>query len=277
MAVDRVLYVGEIVAMVLAETEAAALDGAERIAVDYEPLPVVADLASALAPGAEPLWSQAPGNRCFTIRRGDPAGVAEAFDGAVARVRVDCHNNRVAGAPIEVRGYIGHVRADDGCLVLHACAGKPHPIRKTLAEDVFRVPESRIQVKVPRIGGGFGIKNVLYPEECLVLFGAQRSGRPVKWLGTRLESFQSDIGCRDQRTTGEMGFDAQGRIVAFRATFLSNLGGYLAPRGVVPVRNAGNVMSSVYRIPVMAFEGVGVHTNTTPTCSFRGSGQPEMM
>ena len=275
IAGDTVRFCGEIVAMVVAETEAAARDAAECIAVDYEPLPATADSAEAAAPGAPALWPQAPGNRAFTIRLGDPEETDAAFAGAAHVERIDLASNRIFGAPIENRCYVGEYRADGGRMVLHAAAGKPHSTRNTLAADIFGVPPERIAVKVRDVGGGFGIKNVLYPEECLVLWAARRLGRPVKWIGGRSEGLLSDVGCREQTSRAEMAFDGDGRILAVRVRSTGNLGAYLAPRGVVSLRNSGYVLGNVYGAAAVDYEMHACHSNTVPTCNFRGAGEPE--
>ncbi len=275
VADDIVRFCGEIVAMVVGETEAAARDAAERIAVDYDPLPASADSAEAAVPAAPALWPQAPGNRAFTIDLGDREATAATFAEAAHVERIELASNRIFGAPIENRCYIGDWEADSGRLVLHCAAGKPHSTRKTLAADIFGVPEERIAVKVPDVGGGFGIKNVLYPEECLVLWAARRLGRPVKWIGRRDEGLLSDVGCREQANRAEMAFDGDGRILAVRVRSTGNLGAYLAPRGVVSLRNSGYVLANVYATPAVDYEMRAYHSNTAPTCNFRGAGEPE--
>ncbi len=276
MADGTVRFVGEIVAMVIADTPAQALDAAELVEIGYDDLPAVADVAAAATPGAAQLWPQFPGNRCFTVRFGDPAAAAAGFDRAAFVARIDCVNNRLIGNPMETRGYIGRYEAATGRYILDAAAGKPHPIKHTIADYVFRVPADRIVVKVPHVGGGFGVKNVLYPEECLVLWAAEKTRRPVKWIAARTEGFLSDIAGRDQVSTGEMAFAADGTILAARVKALGNLGAYLAPRGVMPLRNTGVVMPQVYAVRAIDFEMQAIFTNTAPTCSFRGAGQPEM-
>ncbi len=275
IAGDTVRFCGEIVAMVVAGTEAAARDAAERIAVDYEPLPAAADSAEAAASTAPALWPQAPGNRAFTIRLGDRAETDAAFARAAHVERIELASNRIFGAPIETRCYIGDYEAEGGRLVLYATAGKPHSTRKTLAAAIFGVPPERIAVKVPDVGGGFGIKNVLYPEECLVLWAARRLGRPVKWIGGRSEGLLSDVGCREQASLAEMAFDGDGRILAVRVRSTGNLGAYLAPRGVVSLRNSGYVLANVYCAAAVDYEMRAFHSNTAPTCNFRGAGEPE--
>ena len=275
IAADTVRFCGEIVAMVVAETEAAARDAAERIDIDYEPLPAAADSAGAAAPGAPALWRQAPGNCAFTIRLGDPVETDAAFARAAHIEHLELASNRIFGAPIETRCYIGDWEAERGRMVLHATAGKPHSMRKTLAADIFGVPPDRIAVKVPDVGGGFGIKNVLYPEECLVMWAARRLGRPVKWIGGRSEGLLSDVGCREQASRAEMALDGDGRILAVRVRSTGNLGAYLAPRGVVSLRNSGYVLGNVYGVTAIDYEMRACHSNTAPTCNFRGAGEPE--
>lgn len=272
---DTVRFCGEIVAMVVAESEPAARDAAERIAVDYAPLPACADSAEAEAPTAPALWPQAPGNCAFAIRLGDRAETDAAFARAAHVERIELASNRIFGAPIENRCYIGDCEAGGGRLVLHATAGKPHSTRKTLAADIFGVPPEKIAVKVPDVGGGFGIKNVLYPEACLVLWAACRLGLPVKWIGGRGEGLLSDVGCREQASRAEMALDGDGRILAVRVRSTGNLGAYLAPRGVVSLRNSGYVLANVYATPAVDYEMRAFHSNTAPTCNFRGAGEPE--
>ncbi len=272
---DTARFCGEIVAMVVAESEPAARDAAERIAVDYAPLPACADSAEAEAPTAPALWPQAPGNCAFAIRLGDRAETDAAFARAAHVERIELASNRIFGAPIENRCYIGDCEAGGGRLVLHATAGKPHSTRKTLAADIFGVPPEKIAVKVPDVGGGFGIKNVLYPEACLVLWAARRLGRPVKWIGGRGEGLLSDVGCREQVSRAEMALDGDGRILAVRVRSTGNLGAYLAPRGVVSLRNSGYVLANVYATAAVDYEMRACHSNTAPTCNFRGAGEPE--
>ncbi len=275
IAGDTARFCGEIVAMVVAGTEAAARDAAERIDVEYEPLPACADSAEAEAATAPALWPQAPGNCAFTIRLGDRAETDAAFAQAAHVESIELESNRIFGAPIENRCYIGEYQAERDCMVLYATAGKPHSMRKTLAADIFGVPPEKIAVKVPDVGGGFGIKNVLYPEECLVMWAARRLGRPVKWIGGRSEGLLSDVGCREQAGRAEMALDARGRFLAVRVRSTGNLGAYLAPRGVVSLRNSGYVLGNVYGVAAVDYEMCAFHSNTAPTCNFRGAGEPE--
>ena len=266
-------FAGEIVAMVAADSEDAARDASELIKADFEPLDACANASESGTQTS--LWPQAPGNLAFTIQMGDAEAVEKAFARAAQVVSIDCASNRVAGVPLETRGCIGEYDPAGDRMILHAPVGKPHGIRKTMAERVFHVAPERIAVKVPDIGGGFGIKNVLYPEHCLVLWAARRLGRPVKWIGRRDECFLSDVGCREQSGRGEMALDHDGRILAIRVRSQGNLGAYVAPRGVVSLRNSGYVASNVYAVPHIDFEMRARYSNTAPTCNFRGAGEPE--
>ena len=273
---DQVVhYNGEIVAMVVAESEAIAQHAADLIAVTYDPLPAYATSAAAARSTDDPLWPQSPDNLSFVVRIGDRDAVDRAFAAADHIETLVCESNRMFGGAIECRSYIGDYDAPGERMILHAPVGKPHTICKTMAGQVFGVPLENVAVKVPDIGGGFGIKNVLYPEACLVVWAARRIRRPVKWIGTRDEGFLSDVGCREQSNRGEMAFDRDGRILAVRVRSLGNLGAYLAPRGVVSLRNSGFVVSNVYTVPHIDFEMRAHYTNTAPTCNFRGAGEPE--
>ena len=271
LAASVARFAGEIVAMVVADNENEARDAAELIDVGFETLDACANPHEAIA--QKSLWPQAPGNLAFTIRMGDAEAVEKAFTRAAQVVSVDCASNRVAGVPLETRGCIGEPAGDR--MILHAPVGKPHSIRKTMAEHVFHVAPDRIAVKVPDIGGGFGIKNVLYPEHCLTLWASRRLDRPVKWIGRRDECFLSDVGCREQSGRGELALDRDGNILAVRVRSQGNLGAYLAPRGVVSLRNSGYVASNVYAVPHIDFEMRAFYSNTAPTCNFRGAGEPE--
>ncbi|MEX2455482.1 MAG: xanthine dehydrogenase family protein molybdopterin-binding subunit [Rhodospirillaceae bacterium] len=275
MPQDRVLYVGQIVAMVVGETLNAARDGAEKITVGYADLPFVTDVDDAVAPGAAAVDPQFPDNICFRLVFGDKDATDAAFARAAHVTAIRHVQNRGVGAPIETRAYIGIWDAAEEKFTLHATAGKPHPVRNTLAKFCFFCPPGKIRVVVPRLGGGFGAKNIVHAEQVLVLWAARRLGRPVRWVSDRGESFLGDVHTRDLVSRAEYAFDANHRILAMRVVNNGNLGAYLGPRAVNPVRNSVKIAPSVYDVPVGYLEARGVLTNTVPTCPIRGAGEPE--
>jgi aerobic carbon-monoxide dehydrogenase large subunit len=274
LARGRVRHVGEPVAAVIAETAIAAADASERVVVDYEPLAAVVDAAAALAPDAPQLHEVAPGNVCFRTSRGDEAAVAAAFRQAAHTVALDLVNNRLTGAAIEPRAAIGTVELD-GRLTLISSTQAPHHIRRAVAEQLG-IPESALRVISPDVGGGFGYKGKLYPEEGIVTFAARRLGRPVRWAATRAESFLVDNQARDHRTHAELALDAEGHFLALRVTTLANLGAYVSTFGAsIPSVIYSALFAGGYRTPAIAVEVTGVLTNTAPTDAFRGAGRPE--
>ena len=276
IAAGTTRFVGEIVAAVLAETAAAARDGAEALLVDWSDLPAAASTREAAGAGAPSVWPDHPGNRGFTVEHGDAAGTDAAFASAAATVRLDLANPRMTGIPLEPRGALA-TPLPDGRFELLTPAGKPHPLRDTLCDAVLHWPRERLRVRTGQIGGGFGVKNVLYPEQVVTLWAASRLGRAVRWIGDRTEAFLSDIQGRDQANRAGMAFDAQGRILALRLHTLAGLGAYLAPRGVVPPAHGLKVLAGCYRVPVAHAVVEAIYSHAVPTCSFRGAGQPEVI
>lgn len=275
LAEDVVRYQGEPVAVIVAETLPLALDAAERLTIDYEPLPHETRARLAIRPDAVRLWPQFDENVCFTIEAGDPQVTQAAFARAahVAEISVDVP--RLAQCPIEPRTYVGMYDAASEVFTLHATAGKPQTVGRALARDVFRVPEEKVRVITRDVGGGFGSKNVMYAEEALVLWAARRIGRAVRWTASRSESFLSDVQARDQSADAAIALDANGRITGLRIDWLTNLGAYLGPRGVTPAVVPTKIITSVYDIPAIDIRVRAVHTNTVPTCPYRGAGAPE--
>ena len=197
LARDVVRYVGEPVAFVVAESAESARDAAEAVVVDYEPLQPVVSMADAVLHGAPSIWPEARNNIAFQFNRGEIGPVEAAIRGAAHVVECELVNNRVVAAPLETRGAIGDVDAASGRLHLRASAAGAHTIRDLLADSVFRIPREKLRVSIPDVGGGFGMKNVLYPEWVLVLWAARRLGRQVKWIGDRSEDFVASTHGRD--------------------------------------------------------------------------------
>jgi aerobic carbon-monoxide dehydrogenase large subunit len=276
LAGDRVRHVGDPVAFIVAETRGIARDAAELIAVDYRVLPAVVDAAAALAPGAPELWDEAPDNLSYRFERGDKAAVDAAMAAAAHVIEIELVNNRLVVAPVEPRAAIGCYDAAAASFDLVLSGMGVQSLRAQLAHQVFHLPPERIRVRVPDVGGGFGIKNCLYPEYVLVLFAARRLGRPVKWIGERGEDFLSSAQGRDNITKGRLALDAEGRFLALEAETVANLGAYLSTGGPGSSTNApSTAMGGVYDIPAIFMSAEGVFTNTVPIDAYRGAGKPE--
>ena len=275
LARERVRHVGEPVAAVIAESLAQALDAAERVEVAYEPLPAVTDARDAQAAGAPQLHASAPGNVCFRWAKGDEAAVAAAFRSAPHTVAIDLVNNRLIGAAIEPRAVIATAEPDGGKLTLYTSTQAPHHIRRQVTEQLG-ISESALRVVSPDVGGGFGYKGKLYPEEGIVAWAARRLGRPVRWVATRAESFVADNQARDHLTHAELAFDDEGHFLALRVATFANLGAYVSTFGAaIPSAIYSALFAGGYRTPAIFIESTGIFTNTTPTDAFRGAGRPE--
>jgi aerobic carbon-monoxide dehydrogenase large subunit len=274
LANGRVRHVGDPVAFVVADTPFAARDAADKVVVSYRSLPPVVDAAAALAPGAPLLWDEVPGNLSFRFQKGDPDAVRAALARAVHEVELDLINNRLVIAPTETRAGIG--RYENGTFHLFVTAASVHAIRDQLAKNVFGVPVERVLVSAPDVGGGFGIKNALYPEWVMLLWAARHLGRPVKWVEDRGEDFVSTAQGRDNITTARLGLDANGRFLALDVSTIANLGAYMSGGGPGSSTNApANAMGSGYVIPAIAMEVRAAFTNTVPIDAYRGAGKPE--
>ncbi|QHO76408.1 carbon monoxide dehydrogenase [Bradyrhizobium sp. CCBAU 051011] len=276
LAQGVVRYVGEPVAFVVAASAEAARDAAEAVVVDYEPLPPVVAIADAISPDAPSIWPEASGNFAFQFNRGEIGPVQTALRDAAHVVECELINNRVVAAPMETRGAIGEFDAASGRLHLTASAAGAHAIRDLLAHGVFRIDREKLRVSIPDVGGGFGMKNVLYPEWVLVLWAARRLGRPVRWIGDRSEDFTGSAHGRDSLIRVRLGLDRDGRLLALETKVFANLGAYVSTVApAVPTMAMASAMGGVYDIPLIAFETRGVFTNTTPVDAYRGAGKPE--
>ncbi len=275
LARGSVRHVGEPVVAVIAQTRDAAADAAERVAVDYEALPAVTDARAAQARGAPQLHEAAPGNVGFRWARGDEAAVRAAFQTAPHKVAIDLVNNRLVGAAIEPRAAFATVEPATGKLTLVSATQAPHHIRKQVTEQLG-MPESALRVVSPDVGGGFGYKGKLYPEEALVTWAARRLGRPVRWVATRAESFLADNQARDHLTHAELALDAEGHFLALHVQTFAALGAYLSTFGAnIPSAIYTALFAGGYRTPAIFVEVTGVFTNTTQTDAYRGAGRPE--
>jgi aerobic carbon-monoxide dehydrogenase large subunit len=275
LARDTVRHVGEPLVAVIAETLTQAMDAAERVAVDYEPLPAVTDAHAAQANDAPQLHKAAPGNVCFRWARGDEAAVAAAFRSAAHKVSIDLVNNRLVGAAIEPRAAIATSEPGTGKLTLYTSTQAPHHIRRQVTEQLG-MPESALRIISPDVGGGFGYKGKLYPEEGIIAWAARRLPRPVRWVATRAESFLADNQARDHLTHAELAFDADGRFLGLHVNTFANLGAYISTFGAgIPSAIYSALFAGGYRTPAIFVEVTGVFTNTTQTDAFRGAGRPE--
>jgi len=269
---DRVRFVGEPVAMVLATTFAAAQDGAERVAVEYEEQACVTRAAAARADSAPLVWDERPGNIAYHWRHGDDAGVQAALGASSRVVRLTSRVSRVAAMPMEPRAALAYT-GDDGRPVVRLSHQSPHQFRDEAAKLLGLAPAD-LRVLVRDVGGSFGMKAGGLREELLVFWAARHVGQPVRWAASRGESFLSDEHARDVVIHAELGLDAQGRFTALRIRYEVNVGAYMSWRSTAPVNNIGGI-SGVYVIPATAADVLGVFTNTHPTAPYRGAGRPD--
>jgi carbon-monoxide dehydrogenase large subunit len=273
---DRVRHVGDAVAIVVATSLDAAADAADRVQVAYEPLPHVTSAIAALRPGAPAVWSERPDNLCADFASGDAAAVAAAFARATHIVDIEVASQRVTAAPIEPRAAVGQCDPRDGRMTLYVTSQGADRLRRVLAEDVLRVDAQEVRVVTRDVGGSFGMKAGMYTEYVLVLWAAQRIGRPVKWVAGRSEAFVSDTHGRDIRSRAELALDTDGRMLALRVESIANLGAYPGPRGpMIGVFAHPLVMTGQYAIGAASYRGKVVYTNTNSVSPYRGSGQPE--
>ena len=276
LARGRVRHVGDPVACVVAETRAAAAEAAEQVMVDYDTLPCVVDTAKATAHDAPQLWDAAPENRCFEWEQGDAVATDRAFAEAVHVTRLDLVNNRIVVGSMEPRAAVGEYEAESGRFTLTTGSQGSHGLRDQLAEHIFKLPADRFHVITPDVGGGFGMKIFLYPEQVMALFAARDLGRPVKWAGERGESFMSDTQGRDHVSRVELAMDAEGRFLGLRAHTTASMGAYLSNYSpFIPTDEHTKMLSGLYRIPAVYASVTCVFTNTVSVDAYRGAGRPE--
>ena len=264
-------HVGDPVAAVVAESVEQALDAAEAVGVDYRELPALSDVADALAPGCPVLHDGFGGNLVHEVSLGDPAAVRDAFARAAHVSALEIRDTRITGCPMEPRTYTGEYDPASRRYTLHASAQVPHPLRRWLGEQVLGVPQHRLRVIVPDVGGGFGTKAYCYPEMPVVLHAARRIGRPVRFTATRSESYQSDTHARDYLTRARLALDAEGRMLAVEFDTLAGFGAYQSTfNALITGRRFGNLATGLYRTPAAHVRVTGVHTNTLPVDACRG-------
>ena len=276
LAQGKVRYVGEPVAIVIGETAAAAKDGAETVRVQYEALAGIADGKKAHAPGAPQLFDEIPKNQCFYWTIGDKASTDAAFASAATVVTQPLVNQRLIPNAIEPRACVASYAPGTGDLTLWVTSQNPHVHRLLMAAFVLAIPETKMRVISPDVGGGFGSKIFVYNEEVVVSWASRTLGRPVKWTAERRESFLNDAHGRDHVTEAAMAFDREGKITGLRVKTHANLGAYLSTFApLIPSYLYGPLLSGVYKIPAIFCEVWGMLTNTAPVDAYRGAGRPE--
>ena len=276
LAVDAVHHVGEAVALVVAETRAEAEAALELIEVEYADLPAVAHQVAALDDDAPQLWVEAPGNLCLDFELGDRAAVDEAFAKADHVVRLDIANNRLAGAPMEPRGVLAAYDEATDTYALWNASQNIHANREIIAQQILNVPSAKVRHVAPDVGGGFGAKNCVYPEQALVLYAARQLRRPVKWVGTRSEAFLADAHGRDQISTVSLALDKAGSFLALRVETVGNLGAWCGTMGpFTPTMGTARTQGGPYAFPALHYTARAAFTNTAQTDPYRGAGRPE--
>jgi aerobic carbon-monoxide dehydrogenase large subunit len=275
LAHGRAMLTGDPVAFVVAETIDLAKDAAERIIVDYEPLPSVTATEGALAPGAPKLWEECRDNECFFYTVGDKRAVEAGFAKAHHVTRVKLVFNRITAATMEPRGCIGEWDDRLGRYTLYLGTQRPHGTRADMARRVFDIPETQLRVVAGDVGGSFGMKGGHFPEYPLALWASRKVGRPVKWIADRNEGMLTDDHDRDHVSEAELALDPDGRFLAMRAKNISNIGAYLMPGGIIsPTMHLGG-LAGTYTTPAIYVEVSAVFSNTTSIGPYRGSGRPE--
>ena len=276
LATNKMVYCGEPVAVVIAESRDLAKDAAELIEMDYDELPVVSSAVAALKPGAPLVWDDAPGNLACDWAYGDQEATDKAFERAAHVVEMDAVQNRLVANPMEPRAANAIYDVGKEDYTIYVSSQTPHLHRYLACNKIMGIPEHKLRVIAPDVGGGFGAKTSMYAEEHLCLFGAKLAGRPVKWVSERSESFVSDAQARDHVTHAGLALDADGKMLAVRSYHVADLGPYALLFGpIIPTAVYSTILCGVYTIPTLYSEAKLAFSNTTPTSAYRGAGRPE--
>ena len=276
LAFEKVRYVGDHVAMVVAETYEQARDAAELVVVDDEPLAAVVDVRDAQAPGAPVIHDIATNNQCYKWAIGDKAAVDQTFANAAHVTQIDLVNNRLAPNPMEPRAAIGHYNRAGDDYTLYVSNQNPHVERLLLTAFVMGLPEHKVRVIAPDVGGGFGAKIYLYAEDVCLTWASKKLNRPIKWNCDRSEAFLSDAHGRDHVTHAELAMDSDGKFLGFRVHTDANLGAYLSTFSTaVPTILYATLLAGQYKTPQVYVEVDSWFTNTAPVDAYRGAGRPE--
>ncbi|WP_430398723.1 xanthine dehydrogenase family protein molybdopterin-binding subunit [Ferrovibrio sp.] len=276
IAVEYVRHVGDQVAVVIAETRAQARDAAEAIEVEYDVLAPAIDLRAALKPGAPQVHNDAPGNLCYDWDFGDKAATAAAFAKAAHITKVELVNNRLSPNPMEPRSAVAEYDRGTDTTTVYVTSQNPHVLRLILCAFVFGLPEHKVRVVAPDVGGGFGSKIFNYPEETVAFWAARKLRRPVKWTSDRSEAFLTDAHGRDHFTIAELAMDKDGKFLGLKVDTLANMGAYLSTfASAVPTYLYALLLAGQYTTPAIYAEVKAVFTNTAPVDAYRGAGRPE--
>jgi len=276
LAQGKVRYVGDAVAVVIAETVEQARDAADAVAVDYEVLTPIINLADAIKPGAPLVFDDVPGYLCCDWELGDKAATEAAFAEPAHIARINLVNNRLVGNPMEPRAAIAEYNPATGHYTLWSTSQFPHVVRLLMGIFVLGIPQQKLRVVAPDVGGGFGVKQFHYAEEAVVTWAAAKVGRPVKWVCDRAEGFVSDAHGRDHVTEAALALDEHGKFLGLRVETIANLGGYISTFGPnIPTNLYGPLLAGVYTTPAIYCEVKVVFTNTVPVDAYRGAGRPE--
>jgi len=276
LATDEVRFVGQTVAAIVAETRAQAEAAAELVVIDYEELPSVTTLEAARAPDAPTLWPEATGNVFAAMRFGNPQACDDAFAKAAHVAKVSFMNQRILAMSLEPRGTLAQFDPASGRFTVRTSCQNPATLRGALAGSVLNVPPEQVRVVVGDVGGGFGMKSVLYPEDAVCAWAARKFGRAVFWRASRSEEFLSGNHGRDQHNEGELALDAEGKVLGLRVRIVGNVGAYGSGPGTIIVVAIGpKVITGVYHIPTLDLRSEAVTTNTNLVGAYRGAGRPE--
>jgi carbon-monoxide dehydrogenase large subunit len=277
LVVDTVRHVGDHIAVVIAETKAQAKDAAELVEIEFAPLAAVVDSLDALKAGAPQVHGDAaPGNLCYDWELGDKAAVDAAFARAHKVAKIDLFNNRLIPNAMEPRAATGDYDPASGDYTLYTTSQNPHVIRLLMGAFVLHIPESKLRVYAPDVGGGFGSKIYHYAEEAIVTWAAGKIRRPVRWTADRSESFMSDAHGRDHHSHAELALDKDGKFLALRVATVANMGAYLSTfASCIPTYLYATLLAGVYTTPAIYCEVKAVFTNTVPVDAYRGAGRPE--
>jgi len=276
LVADIVRHVGDHVAVVIAETKSQARDASELIDVTYEEMKPIVDTAGALKPGAPEVWPQAKGNLCYDWQIGDKAATDAAFAKAAHVTKIDLVNQRLIANAMEPRAAIAEFDRATGDYTLYTTSQNPHVIRLLMGAFVLQIPESKLRVVAPDVGGGFGSKIFHYAEEAILTWAAGKIARPIKWTAERSESFMSDAQGRDHVSHAELAMDKDGKFLGLRVSTIANMGAYLSTFApCVPTYLYGTLLAGVYATPAIYCEVKAVFTNTVAVDAYRGAGRPE--